>query len=74
MVSLREVAVGLTVGLAACGGAPAAAPPQKLHVGLSASFARAGGGALWVTDRTGGRLVKVDPAAGRVKAKIAVAD
>ena len=68
------MAVGLTVGLAACGGAPAAAPPQKLHVGLTASFARVGGGALWVTDRSGNRFVKVDPEAGRVKARIAVAD
>jgi YVTN family beta-propeller protein len=49
-----------------------AGPPAKVHVGVSASFARAGGGALWVTDRVGNRLVRVDPATGHVVWRLAV--
>jgi DNA-binding beta-propeller fold protein YncE len=55
------------------GGASGAAEPQKLHVGLSAGFVLSGGGALWATDHTAGRIVRVDPVAGRVKARIGVA-
>jgi len=66
--------LGLAVVLTACGSAPAAAPPAKVHVGLSASFVRAGAGSVWVTDRSGGRLVRVDPATGRIKAKIGIPD
>jgi YVTN family beta-propeller protein len=49
-----------------CGGVSRAAAPGKVHVGIAASFVRAGGGALWVTDRVDNRLTRVDPAAGRV--------
>ena len=54
-----------------CGTAGAAAP-AKVHVGLSASFALSGGGALWVTDRVDNKLIRVDPAAGRVKWRLAI--
>ena len=54
-----------------CGTAGAAAP-AKVHVGLSASFALSGGGALWVTDRVGNKLIRVDPAAGRVKWRLGI--
>jgi YVTN family beta-propeller protein len=49
-----------------------AAEPAKVHVGLSASFALSGGGALWVTDRVGNKLIRVDPAAGRVKWQVGI--
>ena len=63
-----------TVLVASLGGLASAAPqPTKVHVGLSASFVTAGGGKLWVTDHRAGRLVKVDPAGGSVKARVAVA-
>ena len=46
-----------TVLVASLGGLASAAPqPSKVHVGLSASFVTAGGGKLWVTDHTAGRL------------------
>ena len=54
-----------------CGTAGAAAP-AKVHVGLSASFALSGGGALWVTDRVDNKLIRVDPVAGRVKWRLAI--
>ena len=61
--------------LAAAGGvATAASAPAKVHVGISASFVRSGGGALWVTDRTDNRVIRVDPVAGRVVWRVAVAD
>ena len=68
---LRTAAVAALVG--ACGGhAAAQSPPATVHVGLSASFVAAGGGALWVTDHTAGRLVRVDPSTGSVKSRVAV--
>src|SRR2546429_6111130 len=68
---LRTAAVAALV--AACGGyALAQSQPTKVHVGLSASFVAAGGGALWVTDHTAGRLVRVDPSSGSVKSRVAV--
>ena len=51
---------------AVCSAAAGAALPSKVHVGISASFVRSGGGALWVTDRTDNRVIRVDPVAGRV--------
>src|SRR3954451_20230893 len=73
MVVLSLLRGGVVVVAAAvvCGLAGAAAP-AKVHVGTSASFALSGGGALWVTDRLGGRLARVDPAAGRVMWRLAV--
>lgn len=68
-------ALTVVVALAAvCGtvSASAADPPTKLHVGVNASFVRAGGGSLWVSDPVMGQLVRVDPAAGKVKARRAV--
>ena len=74
VVSLvRALAVVATLA-AVCGSvsASAADPPTKLHVGVNASFVRAGGGALWISDPVMGQLVRVDPAAGVVKARRAV--
>ncbi len=74
VVSLvRALAVVATVA-AVCGGvsASAADPSAKVHVGANASFVRAGGGSLWVSDPVLGQLVRVDPAAGTVKARRAV--
>src|SRR4029450_5178284 len=51
----------------------ARAAPSTVHVGISASFVRSGGGALWVTDRTDNRVIRVDPVAGRVAWRVAVA-
>ena len=56
----------------ACAGARGATEPTKLHVGLSAAFVLSGGGSLWTTDHTGSRVVRVDPAAGRVQKSISV--
>jgi YVTN family beta-propeller protein len=63
---LRRTLLPLALLTVVCGGASGAAAPAKVHVGISASFVRAGGGALWVTDRVDNRLTRVDPAAGRV--------
>jgi DNA-binding beta-propeller fold protein YncE len=72
VVSLLRTVVVLAGLATACGGARGATEPAKLHVGLSAAFALPGGGALWTTDHTGGRVVRVDPAAGRLQESIAV--
>ena len=53
-------------------GTAGAAEPAKLHVGVSASFALSGGGALWVTDRLSNKLIRVDPAAGRVQWRLGI--
>src|ERR1044072_4679420 len=66
VVSLLRGGVVVIVVAAVCGVASGASSPEKLHVGLSASFALSGGGAVWVTDHTGNQVVRVDPAAGRV--------
>jgi YVTN family beta-propeller protein len=66
------VLVVLALGCGAAAGA--SAPPSKVHVGISASFVRSCGGALWVTDRTDNRVIRVDPVAGRVDWRVAVAD
>jgi YVTN family beta-propeller protein len=74
VVSLvRALAVGMVL-TALCGAVSGAGAelPAKLHVGVNASFVRAGGGSLWVTDPVLGQLVRVDPAAGKVKARRAV--
>jgi YVTN family beta-propeller protein len=55
-----------------CGGVSGAAAPAKVHVGIAASFVKAGGGGLWVTDRVDNRLMRVDPAAGRVVWRLAL--
>jgi YVTN family beta-propeller protein len=60
------------VAVAVVCGAAGAAEPSKLHVGVSASFALPGGGALWVTDRLDNKLIRVDPAAGRVKWRLGI--
>jgi YVTN family beta-propeller protein len=72
VVSLLRTTLVIVVVATACGGARGATEPTKLHVGLSAAFALPGGGALWTTDHTGGRVVRVDPAAGRVQARLSV--
>jgi YVTN family beta-propeller protein len=72
VVSLLRTILGLAVLATACAGAGAATAPTKLHVGLSAAFVLPGGGALWTTDHTAGRVVRVDPAAGRVQKSIGV--
>jgi virginiamycin B lyase len=64
----------LVVLAAVCSAAAGAALPSKVHVGISASFVRPGGGALWVTDRTDNRVIRVDPVAGRVVWRVAIAD
>src|ERR1044072_9156120 len=66
VVSLLRGGVVVIVVAAVCGVASGASSPEKLHVGLSASFALSGGGAVWATDHTGNQVVRVDPAAGRV--------
>jgi hypothetical protein len=58
---------------ALCGAAAGASGPSKVHVGISASLVGSGGGALWVTDRTDNRVIRVDPVAGRVAWQVAVA-
>src|ERR1044072_4451965 len=65
VVSLLRGGVVVIVLAAVCGVASGASSPEKLHVGLSASFALSGGGAVWVTDHTGNQVVRIDPAAGR---------
>jgi len=71
VLSLLRGGVVVVAVAVVCGTAGAAAP-AKLHVGLSASFALSGGGALWVTDRVGNQLIRVDPAAGRVKWRLGI--
>ena len=71
MLSLLRGGVVVVAVAVVCGTAGAAAP-TKLHVGLSASFALSGGGALWVTDRVDNKLIRVDPAAGRVKWRLGI--
>jgi YVTN family beta-propeller protein len=70
VVSLLRGGVVVIAVAAVCGVASGASAPEKLHVGLSASFALSGGGAVWVTDHTGNQVVRVDPAAGRVAKRI----
>lgn len=70
VVSLLRGGVVVIAVAAVCGVASGASAPEKLHVGLSASFALSGGGAVWVTDHTGNQVVRVDPAAGRVVKRI----
>jgi YVTN family beta-propeller protein len=70
VVSLLRGGVVIIAVAAVCGAASGASAPEKLHVGLSASFALSGGGAVWVTDHTGNQVVRVDPAAGRVVKRI----
>jgi YVTN family beta-propeller protein len=72
VVSLPRTLLTLAVLATACGGAKGATAPTKLHVGISAAFVLSGGGALWTTDHTGGRVVRVDPAAGRVESSFVV--
>ena len=72
MVSLLRTSLLFAVLATACAGARGATEPTKLHVGLSAAFVLSGGGALWTTDHTGSRVVRVDPAAGRVQKRISV--
>src|SRR6478752_7365647 len=71
VLSLLRGGVVVVAVAVVCTTAGAAEPP-KLHVGLSASFALSGGGALWVTDRVGNQLIRVDPAAGRVKWRLGI--
>jgi YVTN family beta-propeller protein len=72
VVSLLRGGVVVIAVAAVCGVASGASAPEKLHVGLSASFALSGGGSVWVTDHTGNQVVRVDPAAGRVVKRIKV--
>jgi YVTN family beta-propeller protein len=72
VVSLLRTTLLVAVVATACGGAKGATEPTKLHVGISAAFVLSGGGALWASDHTGGRVVKVDPAAGRVQSSFGV--
>jgi YVTN family beta-propeller protein len=72
VVSLLRGGVVVIAVAAVCGVASGASAPEKLHVGLSASFALSGGGAVWVTDHTGNQVVRVDPAAGRVVKRIKI--
>jgi YVTN family beta-propeller protein len=72
VVSVLRTSLLLAVLATAFGAARGATEPTKLHVGLSAAFVLSGGGALWTTDHTGGRVVRVDPAAGRVQKGIGV--
>jgi YVTN family beta-propeller protein len=72
VVSLLRTALVFAVLAVACGGASGASEPTKLHVGLSAAFTLSSGGALWTSDHTGGRVARVDPAAGTVVKKIVV--
>jgi YVTN family beta-propeller protein len=69
---LRGGVVVIAVAALACGATAEAAGPDKLHVGLSASFALSAGGSVWVTDHTGNQVVQVDPAAGRVVRRLKV--
>ena len=71
MLSLLRGGVVVVAVAVVCGTAGAAAP-TKVHVGVSASFALSGGGALWVTDRLDNKLIRVDPAAGRVKWRLGI--
>jgi virginiamycin B lyase len=71
VVSLLRGGVVVLAVAVVCGTA-GAAEPTKLHVGLSASFALTGGGALWVTDRVDNKLIRVDPAAERVKWRLGI--
>jgi YVTN family beta-propeller protein len=71
VVSLLRATLAVAV-FAVSGSAAGATEPAKLHVGLSAAFALPALGALWVSDHTGGRVVRVDPSSGRVKARIGV--
>jgi YVTN family beta-propeller protein len=72
VVSLLRGGVVIIAVAAVCGVASGASAPEKLHVGLSASFALSGGGSVWVTDHTGNQVVRVDPVAGRVVKRIKV--
>ena len=54
----------------ACGTASSADAPVKLHIGVHATFVVPGGGSVWATDPVLNRVVRIDPAAVRVKAKL----
>jgi streptogramin lyase len=64
VVSLLRTTLVLAVLATAGGGASGATEPEKLHVGLSAGVVLSAGGALWTSDHTGGRVVRVDPDPG----------
>jgi virginiamycin B lyase len=68
----RAVAIIATILLVACGSASSADAPVKVHIGVHASFVLSGGGSVWVTDPILNRVVRVDPATNRIKARLAV--
>jgi len=68
----RAVAIIATILLVACGSASSADAPVKVHIGVHASFVLSGGGSVWATDPILNRVVRVDPATNRIKARLAV--
>jgi YVTN family beta-propeller protein len=74
VVSLTGRTAGFAILLAAiaCATAASASDPAKLHVGVRAEFLVSGAGSLWATDSVLNRVVRIDPAAGRVIARIRI--
>jgi YVTN family beta-propeller protein len=68
----RSVAIIAAALLVACGSASSADAPVKVHIGVHASFVLSGGGSVWATDPVLNRVVRVDPATNRIKARLAV--
>ena len=68
----RPLAVAAVIVAVACGSASSADAPIKLHIGVHASFVLSGGGSVWATDPVLNRVVRVDPAANRIRARLGV--
>ena len=66
----RSLAVLVLAVAVACGSASSADAPSKLHIGVHAAFVVSGGGSVWATDPVTNAVVRIDPAAVRVKAKL----
>ena len=68
----RSIAIIAAAILVACGTASGADAPVKVHIGVHASFVLSGGGSVWATDPILNRVVRVDPATNRIKARLGV--